>query len=107
MIEDQQPPNEVFRRVREFIGNHVLISHNARFDGRFLRQEFACLGRRFSNRLMCTLELARERIPGLPNYRLETVARHLLVDLPSDLRLHRALDDARLTARVWLELKKK
>lgn len=105
MLQGQPLANEVFSRFREFIGSHILISHNAQFEARFLRQEFACIGRLFSNRLICTLELARHRMPGLPNYRLETVARQLLGDLPSDVHLHRALDDARLTARVWLALR--
>jgi DNA polymerase-3 subunit epsilon len=40
-------------------------------------------------------------LPGLPNYRLQTVARNLLGILPLQRQLHRALDDARLAARVW------
>ena len=94
-LQGQPLPHEVFPRFRDFIGNHVLITHNATFDLRFLRQEFARLGVRLSNRFICTLKLAQNRLPGLPNYRLETVARHLLGDLPSDLQLHRALHDAR------------
>ena len=50
------------------------------------------------------MHLARQRLPHLPNHRLETVARHLLGELPEECRLHRALDDARLAARVWLAL---
>ena len=105
-LQGQLLPHEVFPRFRDFIGNHVLITHNATFHLRFLRQEFARLGVRLSNRFICTLKLAQSRLPGLPNYRLETVARHLLRDLPSDTRLHRALPDARLTARIWLELER-
>jgi len=105
-LQGQPLPHEVFPRFRDFIGNHVLITHNATFDLRFLRREFARLGIRLSNRFICTLKLAQSRLPGLPNYRLETVARHLLGGLPSDLQLHRALHDARLTARVWLELER-
>jgi DNA polymerase III subunit epsilon len=40
----------------------------------------------------------------LPSHRLEAVARYLLGEIPADCRLHRALDDARLAARVWLAL---
>lgn len=105
-LQGQPLPHEVFPRFLDFVGNHVLITHNAAFDLRFLRQEFARLGIRLSNRFICTLKLAQSRLPGLPNYRLETVARYLLGDLPSDLQLHRALNDARLTARIWLELER-
>jgi DNA polymerase-3 subunit epsilon len=105
-LQGKPVPHEVFPRFRNFIGNHVLITHNASFDLRFLRQEFARLGVRLSNRFICTLKLAQSRLPSLPNYRLETVARHLLRDLPSDIPLHRALPDARLTARIWSELER-
>jgi DNA polymerase III subunit epsilon len=104
MLHGQPLPHPVFSRLRSFIGNQVLIAHNAAFDCAFLRREFARLGIRFSNRFICTLNLAQSRLPGLPNYRLETIARHLLRDLPSDIDFHRALPDARLTARIWIEM---
>jgi DNA polymerase-3 subunit epsilon len=46
----------------------------------------------------------QRRLPHLPDHRLETVARHLLVPLSAETRLHRALDDARLTALVWMAM---
>jgi len=42
----------------------------------------------------------------LPNHKLETVAKHVLGALPPEIHWHRALDDARLTAMVWLEMVK-
>ncbi len=104
MLAGQPLPEEVFPALLDFIGGNVLVAHNARFDLPFLRHEFGRLGLGFPNRHVCTLELARRRLPRLPDHRLATVARHLLGDLPDDLRLHRALDDARLTARVWLAM---
>jgi len=56
------------------------------------------------NSAYCTLELNRQWLPGLPNDRLHTVARHLLGDCFMQGRLHRAFHDAKLTARVWLAL---
>ena len=103
-LQGQPMPEEVFPRFRQFVGNHVVIAHNARFDVGFMRQEFSRAGLVFSNRFICTLKLAQRRLPHLPNHRLETVARHLIHDLPPTLRLHRALDDARLTAQIWLAL---
>lgn len=51
-----------------------------------------------------TLWRARMRLPGFSNHRLETVCRHLFGGLPEWGRRHRALEDARLTARMWLTL---
>ena len=104
MLAGQPLPEEVFPALRDFIGGSVLVAHNAPFDLPFLRHEFGRLGLGLPNRHCCTLELARRRLPHLPDHRLATVARHLLGDVPDDLRLHRALDDARLTAQVWLAM---
>jgi len=104
MLAGQPLPEEAFPALRDFMGGSVLVAHNARFDLPFLRHEFGRLGLGLSNRYVCTLELARRCLPRLPDHRLATVARHLLSDLPDDLRLHRALGDARLTAQVWLAM---
>lgn len=105
MLAGQPLPDEVYPALRDFVGDSVLVAHNERFDLAFLRHEFGRLGYRFDNRSVCTLEIARRRLPLLPDHRLETVYRHLFGALPEGGRRHRALDDARLTARVWCELR--
>ena len=104
MLHDRPPPEEVFEDFRAFIGKSKLVAHNARFDRSFLRNEFGRLGWGLPNRMLCTLKRSRRRLPELPNFRLETVAKHLFGELPAQTRLHRALYDAHLTARVWLAL---
>ena len=104
MLRGRPPPEEVFENFRAFIGKSMLVAHNARFDRSFLRNEFGRLGWGLPNRMLCTLKLSRRLLPGLPNYRLETVARHLFGRLSADAMQHRALDDANLTAKVWLAL---
>ena len=104
MLRGQPPLEEVMQDFRGFIGGYALVAHNAPFDLGFLRTEFARLGFGLVNRCHCTLQLSRRALPSLPNHRLETVARHLFGGLPADGQLHRALADARLTARVWLAL---
>lgn len=104
MLIGQPLPDAVYPVLRDFIGDALLVAHNARFDLAFLRHEFGRLGLRFNNSSVCTLELARRRLPQLSNHRLETVCRYLFGALPDDVRCHRALDDARLTALVWREL---
>lgn len=104
MLAGKPAPDEVWPIVREFIGDALLIAHNSPFDSSFILQEFALLGQKLPNRWDCTLRLSRKKLPHLQNHRLETVARHLLGAIPSDCRLHRALDDARITAQIWLKL---
>jgi DNA polymerase-3 subunit epsilon len=104
MLIGQPGPEEVFPAFREFIGGSTLVAHNIRFDLSFLKSELARLNMKIRNKTACTLEISRSHLPRLPNHRLETVARHLLGKLPEDAQLHRALGDARLTARIWLAM---
>ena len=102
MLAGQPGPALVFERFRHFIGNSPLVAHNAAFDRAFIRHEFGRLGWRFNNRIHCTLALSRRHLPDLPDYRLETVFRHLFPEDGDALRLHRALDDARVAGRIWM-----
>ena len=104
MLRGQPEPKTVWPEVAEFVGVSLIVGHNVQFDLRFVRQELYRCGLELRNRSKCTVHLSRRLLPHLPNHKLETVARHLLGELPADCRMHRALDDARLTARVWLEL---
>lgn len=104
MLAGQPLPAEVWPWFAEFVGASPLVAHNASFDRAFISRELALLGLGLNNRWHCTMRLSRKRLPRLPNHRLETVYRHLFGAPPGTVQRHRALDDARLTARVWLEL---
>jgi DNA polymerase III subunit epsilon len=104
MLEGQPRPEEALPRFYDFIAGSVLIAHNAAFDIRFLRHEFARLKMTLPHRYHCTLELSRRRLPRLMDHTLEAVYLHLFPD-PAFLRQnHRALDDARMTAKIWLRM---
>ncbi len=107
MLAGQPKPEDVFASFQQFIGNSTLAAHNAEFDIAFLRNELRRLGKELHNRHKCTLKLSRKHHPGLPDYKLETVAKHVLGVEVDKTRLHRALYDARLTARILLEMRKK
>lgn len=101
MILDQPKAEEVFTAFQKFISDTTLVAHNMKFDISFLRWEFGRLGMGISNRTICTLQMSRRYFPHLPDYRLATIARHVLGELPDGAIRHRALDDARLTAMIW------
>ena len=107
MLAGQPEPEEVWSSFWEFIGDAELIAHNSPFDSAFIRHELALIGRQISNQWHCTVRLARKRLPQLSNHKLATVYRHLCGDIPAGTQRHRALDDARMTAQIWLELMKK
>lgn len=104
MLIGQPTPESVFPRFHRFISGSLLVAHNAEFDMGFIRQEFCRLGLSMCSPVVCTLNLSRRFCRGLSSYGLETVARHLLGRLPYDRQSHRALDDARTVAQVWLAL---
>lgn len=104
MLAGMPEPEEVWGDFRTFIGEYPLVAHNAAFDAAFLRHEMTMLGIHMNNRFFCSLALSRKCLPHLPNHRLATVAHHLLGAMPPTIKLHRALDDARLAAKIWMAL---
>ena len=105
MLIGQPKPNEIMPKFSYFLRDSVLVAHNARFDVGFIRNEFARLDIELNNEYRCTLETSRKLYPGLLNHKLPTVYTHLFGYISDDTRLHRALDDARLTARIWMEMR--
>jgi DNA polymerase-3 subunit epsilon len=104
MLIGKPKAEEVMPEFRKFLADSTLVAHNARFDMGFISYEFLLLGMGLTNPYHCTLELSRSLFPRLRNHKLETVYRHLCGRIPGEVKRHRALDDARLVARVWVEL---
>jgi len=53
---------------------------------------------------LCTLEMSRRRFPHLADHTLETVYLHIFPEAGFLRQSHRALDDARMTAKIWLKM---
>lgn len=94
---------EVAPQWLDFVSDAVLIAHNSPFDTSFLNHEISRVypGHRMINTHLCTVKLSRRVVPGLTNYRLDTVAEHFSIPV---FRRHRAGSDARATAEVFLHL---
>lgn len=107
MLNNQPLPEQVYPELNHFIQYSLLIAHNAKFDVSFLRHEFDRLNLSFNNRSICTLTISRRHHPNLPNHKLGTVYKHLIGEQPADAKRHRALDDARMVAAIWLAMEGK
>ncbi len=83
-----------------FIGDDVLVIHNAEFDMRFLNAELNWAGRVLlpMERSLDTLLIARTKFPGSPA-NLDALCRRLDID-NSDRTYHGALMDAELLGEV-------
>ncbi|MCG0997459.1 DNA polymerase III subunit epsilon [Acetobacter persici] len=103
-LEGQPKFAEVVDEFLSFIGDDPLIAHNARFDFGFLNAELKRAGRKPLDmaRMVDTLDMARERFPGMPNS-LDALCRRFGVDL-SARTTHNALLDCKLLADVYVEL---
>lgn len=89
-----------------FIGNGVVVIHNATFDTAFLDKEFHLLPEEAQPEIgfffIDTLELARKRFPGVRND-LDALCTRAGV-YGRGMERHGALRDALLLADVFLEL---
>ena len=88
----------------EFIGDTVLVIHNASFDVGFLNAELAFIKRPpiLYERIIDTLALAKKRHPMGPNS-LDALCKRYGIDTAKRTK-HGALLDSELLASVYLEL---
>lgn len=87
----------------DFIGDAVLVAHNANFDLPLMNREIARVfpGHRLRNAHLCTVDLARRLVPRVESHGLDSLVAYFGFEVP---RRHRAADDALATARVFLRL---
>lgn len=93
---------EAMGELKNFIGSHHLVAHNASFDSRFLDAEFDRIKHKRNNEFACSLLISRRIYPEAPNHKLETLVRYK--NLKTDGVHHRALADAEMTAHLWVKL---
>lgn len=89
---------EVAKRIIEITEGTVLVAHNAQFDYRILRTEFARLGYNFEIPNICTVELAKKLIPEQESYSLGKLVRALGIPMADR---HRASGDALATVKLF------
>ena len=98
MVASAPPIEAVLPEFRNFLGGAVMVAHNAPFDFAFLDFEFRRIfGLGLTNRVLCTLALARRMMPSLKRRRLDVLAEHFGL---STTGRHRGLGDARMAAEL-------
>ena len=84
----------------EFIGDAVLVAHNASFDVGFIEQNCKRQKIEADFTYVETVALARVLLPALNRFKLDTVAKALNISLENH---HRAVDDAGCTAEIFVK----
>jgi DNA polymerase-3 subunit epsilon/ATP-dependent DNA helicase DinG len=100
MVRNAPPIRAVVQELADFVGDAPVLGHNVRFDLSFLQR----YGLFELNEVLDTYELASVLLPNASRYNLAALGQLLGVLLPAD---HRALDDARVTHAIFLQLSDK
>lgn len=98
MVKDAPTIEEVLPKVLEFVGDSVLVAHNADFDIGFLKHNCTELGLQLGNTYLDTLRLAKSLFPEYKKYKLGLIADNLGIKVEV---AHRALDDVDTTVKVF------
>lgn len=104
MVKDAKSFKDSIDEILEFIGNDVLVAHNATFDYHFLNEELKRMGRPpLTNTVIDTLDLSRAVLRERKAYRLGNISRNYHVAYDEEVA-HRADYDAEALAGVFLAL---
>lgn len=104
MVKDAPEVSEVIRDFKEFIGDSILVAHNASFDMGFFYEASKKANLHDRNYpTIDTLELSRFLYPELRNHRLNTLAKKFDIELTQH---HRAIYDTEATAYLFIRLMK-
>jgi len=101
MVADAPPIRVALPQFRAFVGDSVLVAHNAAFDLKFIRLKEAETGQRFAMMALDTMLISMFLYPDFGDHNLDSIARRLGVEVAGR---HSALGDALVTAAVFVRL---
>lgn len=103
-LNDKKTFGEIAEAFIEFVGDGLLVAHNAAFDINFLNHEYARLKLPPVNpeKVIDTLEIARRKHPMAPNSLDKLCERYGINN--KHRNFHGALLDSQLLAEVYIEL---
>lgn len=103
-IADAPDAATALRHFDKCLGQEVpiLVAHNARYEAAIFQRFSAFCPRAAALSFLDTVTFGKHLIPGLPNYKLDTLAQHFQLAIP--IHRHRALPDVELTIQVLQRL---
>ena len=104
MVADAPDISKALPRFFEFVGDRILIAHNANFDIGFIRVAAEELKLPFANTYIDTVALSRYLNSELKNHKLDTLAKYFNL---GDFNHHRACDDAHILGLIFIKMTEK
>lgn len=101
MVKGAPKTEEAIKSFLDFIGDRMLVAHNASFDISFIRKAAADYDLPFTNAYLDTVSMSRFVNPDLKKHKLDTVAEYFGL---GDFNHHRASDDAEMCARIFYRM---
>ncbi|MFR9181421.1 MAG: PolC-type DNA polymerase III [Dorea sp.] len=100
MVMEAPDIETILPQFLEFVGDAVLVAHNASFDVSFIEQNcrYQDITPDFTS--VDTVAMARILLPTLSKFKLNVVANALHISLENH---HRAVDDAEATAEIFVK----
>ena len=103
-VRNAKPFEECVDEILDFIGDRILVAHNATFDYGFLNESLKRIGRKpLMNPVVDTLDLARSMLDRKA-YRLGNLARQYGIPYEEGGGAHRADYDANVLAQVFMHM---
>lgn len=100
MVMSEPVIEEVLPRFLEFCEGSVLVAHNASFDMSFIIENAARQGLQTEYTYVDTVGIARILLPNQAKHTLDAVCKTLGISLENH---HRAVDDAKATADIFVK----
>jgi DNA polymerase III epsilon subunit family exonuclease len=104
MLKGAPKINEVIQSYLDFIGDDIVIGHNAHFDINFIYANcIKLLEKPFSNDFVDTLKISRDACKDLRHHRVSDMVKYFNIIINGEL--HRSLNDCHATYQIYLKLK--
>ncbi|MBO5355974.1 MAG: PolC-type DNA polymerase III [Clostridia bacterium] len=105
MVEDARVIGDVLPEFFAFVGDRLLIAHNADFDMGFIRVAAKRCGMDYDHHpYLDTVALSRHLNPELKSHKLNKLAEYFKL---GDFNHHRASDDAEMLAMIYFCMQEK